>query len=77
METAVLLRIKHFKKRRRRIAFEITAYFVYFVKQKHRIRVTGTLYRIYYTSRHSTYISTTMPAYLSLVMQTAKRNTLI
>ena len=74
---AVLLRVKHFKKRRRRIALEITAGLVNFIEQQHRVRRSRTLDSINNTSGHSSYIRTAMPTNLCLVVQTTERHTLI
>ncbi len=77
MEMTVLLRIKHLEQSRRRIALIVTACFVYFIEQQHRIDRSGTFYGIYDPAGHRADVCAAVAADLGLVMQSTERDPLV
>ena len=75
MEGRILLRIKSFKKSRRRIPLEVAAYLVDLVEDDYRIGCSRTVDTIEDTTRKSSYICLSVTANLRLVMDTAKSDT--
>ena len=67
----VLLRVEHFEKCRCRVALEVVAYFIDFIENEYRIGGSRFLYALNDSSRHGSDISTAMPSYFGLVVQTA------
>jgi len=73
-ERAVLLRIKHFKQRRRRIAAEVHRHLVDLVQQEHRIGRSRRLHTLDDASRHGADISSAVAADFRLVPHAAQRD---
>ena len=73
LEHVVLFRIEHFEQSRARIAAEVRAEFVDFVKQQHRIHRSGFLHHLDDLSGQRADVGATMTANLSFVTDAAQR----
>ena len=73
-EGVILLRVQHFQQRRSRVAPEIAAHFVDFVKQEHRIHGARLLDAGNDSARNCAYIGAPVTANLGFVPHTAQRH---
>ena len=72
VESRILLRIKSFKERRRRISLYILCKLVHFIKYDHRIGSTGTVDAVKNTSRKCSDVSLSVSSDLGLVVHTSQ-----
>ena len=74
IERGVLLRIEHFEQCCRRIAAPVSAEFIHFVEQNHRVHTFSAAHGLNDPARHRTDIRATMPADLRFVPHAAERH---
>ena len=77
MESAILLRIKHFQECAGWVAFVVRTDFVYLIQDKHRVAGLHFSQVLNDTTRHSTNIGATVTTQLCLVVQTTETDTRI
>ena len=71
---AVLFRVQHLQKRGGRVTLEVGPKLVYLVQQQQRIVDPGLLDRVYDPSGHRAHIGLSVPHYLRLIADAAKRH---